>query len=131
MLAFLLFVCGKTSFLYRDKDCLLTYQKLTGFMVSFTYLEFLGTRLSLNLSLFSISLVLRYMVIWVKVLSNLIFGFLGCYLLRQGLLNHVIKRSVSTGSCQWWLNNRLDLCFIPAHVAGLGPAWLSWVQPTH
>jgi hypothetical protein len=32
------FLCGKTIFLYKDKDHTLTYRKLTGFVMSFTYL---------------------------------------------------------------------------------------------
>jgi hypothetical protein len=42
------FVCGKTTFPYRDKDRTLTYHKLSGFVVSFIYLWFLDTRLSLG-----------------------------------------------------------------------------------
>jgi hypothetical protein len=45
---FFLFVCGKTTFLYRDKYRTLTYRKLTGFVKSFAYLGFLYTRLSLG-----------------------------------------------------------------------------------
>ena len=62
------FFCHKTSFLYRDKDRILTYQRLTGFVVSFAYLWFLDTRLSMGPSLFLIHLVLRY-----KVTSGSIF----------------------------------------------------------
>ena len=56
------FVCGKTTFLCSDKDHTLTYQRSTDFMMSFTYLRFLDTRLSLDLSLYPIHLVLRYRV---------------------------------------------------------------------
>jgi len=62
MLVFLLFVCGKTTFLCRDKDRTLTNQRLTGFVASFAYLGFLDTRLSLSPSLFPIPLILRYMI---------------------------------------------------------------------
>jgi hypothetical protein len=53
---------GKITFLGRDKDCTLTYQRLIGIVMSFAYLEFLDTRLSLSPSLFPILLVLRYRV---------------------------------------------------------------------
>jgi hypothetical protein len=56
------FVCGKTTFLCSDKDHTLTYQRSTDFIMSFTYLGFLDTRLSLDLSLYPIHLVLRYRV---------------------------------------------------------------------
>jgi uncharacterized membrane protein len=46
--SFFLFVCGKTTFLYRDKYRTPTYRKLTGFVTSFAYLGFLDTRLSLG-----------------------------------------------------------------------------------
>jgi hypothetical protein len=59
---FLLFICGKTTFLCRDKDHALTYQRLTVFEMSFAYSGFLDTRLFLGPSLFSIPLVFRYRV---------------------------------------------------------------------
>jgi hypothetical protein len=46
----------------RDKDRILTYQRLIGFVVLFVYLGFLYTMLSLGLSLFSIPLIFRYRV---------------------------------------------------------------------
>jgi hypothetical protein len=52
-MSFFFLVCGKTTFLYRDKNRTLTYRKLTGFMGSFTYLGFLVTRLSKGPSFFS------------------------------------------------------------------------------
>ena len=52
-MSFCFLVCGKTTFLYRDKNRTLTYRKLTCFMGSFTYLGFLVTRLSKGPSFFS------------------------------------------------------------------------------
>ena len=57
-----MFVCGKTTFLCRDKNHTLTYQRLTNFVASFAYLGFLDTRLSLGPSFFPIPLALRYKV---------------------------------------------------------------------
>jgi len=62
MWVFILSVYGKIIFLYMDKYCTLTYWRLTSFVVLFAYLGFLDTRLSLDLSLFPIPLVLRYRV---------------------------------------------------------------------
>jgi hypothetical protein len=62
MRVFLLYVYCKTTFLYRDKDRTLTYQRLTGYGVSLKYLGFLDTSLSIGPSLFPIPLVLRYRV---------------------------------------------------------------------
>ena len=56
------FLYGKTTFLCREKDRTLTYQRLISFVASFIYLRFLDTRLSLGPSLFPIPLILRYMV---------------------------------------------------------------------
>jgi hypothetical protein len=53
---------------FTGTDRILTYQRLTGFVVSFAYLWFLDTRLSMGPSLFLIHLVLRY-----KVTSGSIF----------------------------------------------------------
>jgi hypothetical protein len=80
------FFCGKTIFLCREKDRTLTYRKLTDFVASFTYLGFLNTRLSLNPSLISISLVLKYMVIsapgfyqtWFLAFRIVIYFIRGC-----------------------------------------------------
>jgi hypothetical protein len=47
-----LFVCGKTIFFCRDKDCTLTYRMLTSFMASFAYLEFLDIIKVISLSKF-------------------------------------------------------------------------------
>jgi len=44
------FVCGKTIFLCRDKDCTLIYRILTSFMASFVYLEFLDIIKVISLS---------------------------------------------------------------------------------
>ena len=60
---FFLFVRGKTTFLCRDKYFILTYRRLTGFVVSFACLEFLDIRLSLDPSFFLIFLVFRYIII--------------------------------------------------------------------
>jgi hypothetical protein len=59
---FLLFIYGKTTFLCRDKDHTLTYQRLTVSEMSFAYSGFLDIRLFLGPSLFSIPLVFRYRV---------------------------------------------------------------------
>ena len=86
MWVFLLFPCGKTTFLCMDKDRTLTYQRLTGFMTSFAYLGFLDTWLNLGLSLFPIHLVLRYWVTfgsrfyqtWFSVFQVVIYFVKGC-----------------------------------------------------
>ena len=41
---FCLFVCDKTTFFYKDKNYILTYQRLTDFMISFTYSQKLYIR---------------------------------------------------------------------------------------
>jgi hypothetical protein len=41
--------------------------------------------------------------LYVKVLSNLIFSFFSCYILRWGLLDHVIKRSALDDLDHWWM----------------------------
>ena len=92
MWVFLLFSCGKTTFLCMDKDRTLTYQRLIGFMTSFVFM--VKSRSKSFFNTFGSS-VQGYL--WVKVLSNLIFDFLGCYLLCQGLLDRVIKMFISVG----------------------------------
>jgi len=74
MWVFLLFVYGKTIFFRKDKDSTLTYLRLIGFMASFVYLGFLDKRLYLGPSLFPV-----HGYLYVKVLPNLIFGFLVIY----------------------------------------------------
>jgi hypothetical protein len=94
---FLLFVCGTTIFLCKDKDHILTYQRLTSFVVLLVYLGFLDTRISLGPGLFPIPLVLRYRVyLWVKVLSNLNCSFPSCYLLHWCCLTTWSRGSYKT-----------------------------------
>jgi hypothetical protein len=60
-MSFFLFVCSKTTFFCKDKYHTQIYRILTGFIVSFTYLEFLNIRLSLDPSfLFPIHLAFTY-----------------------------------------------------------------------
>ena len=89
--------CGKTTFLCRHKDCIVTYQRLSSFMASFTYLRLLVTRLSMGLNLFLIPLVLRYKVTsksrfyqtWFLAFWVVIYFVGGCLTtLSRGLHHH-------------------------------------------
>jgi hypothetical protein len=80
--------------------------------VSFACLRFLNTELSLDQSLFPIPLVLRYRVTFgLRFYQTWFFGFPGCYLLRWGLLDYVIKRSAS----QFFLEEKKGVANILCH----------------
>jgi len=49
---FILIVCGKTSFVYRDNDRAIDLSKINYFCGNIKYFGVLGTSLSLGLSLF-------------------------------------------------------------------------------
>ena len=97
----------QTIFFYRDKDRTPTYRRLTGFVASFAFLGFLDTRSSMGLSFF-------FQYLWFLSIRlplgqghiNLIFGFLGCYLLRWGLLDNVTKRFASPR--EWFHNSPIQ-----------------------
>jgi len=93
------FVYTKTTFFCRDKDRTLTYQRLTSFMASFTDLEFLYIKLSLDPCLFPIPLVLRYMVTFGSGFYQTLFlAFLIVIYFIGGYLTMMIRTKSSSNS---------------------------------